>query len=50
MEKIQVEQELTDLEYRLIFSSLDKRLGNNADGTSRIIDVFAERWTAEIFG
>lgn len=50
MEKIQAGEELTDREYRLIFSSLDKRLSYNADGTSRIIEVFAERWTAEIFG
>ncbi|AYG01968.1 hypothetical protein D7I46_09560 [Lactococcus allomyrinae] len=49
-QKIERGEVLTDKEYQEVFISLDERLGYNADGTSRIIEVFVNRWIAEIFG
>ncbi|MEY8457569.1 hypothetical protein AALA58_00495 [Lactococcus ileimucosae] len=49
-EKIQKGQVLSHREQRLIFLSLDKRLGYNTDGTSRIIEKLVDLWLVEIFG
>lgn len=49
-EKVQSGQALSHREQRLIFLSLDKRLGYNTDGTSRIIEKLVDLWLIEIFG